>query len=253
MTSISELIEKYQAWLKDRTILRDLDGWTQITTPYLDRHNDYVQIYARREGDSYLLTDDGHTLVDLAMSGCTIDTAHRKRLLALTLAGFGVELAGDELIVRATEHNFPLRKHSLIQAVLAVNDLYVVANPIVHGIFIEDVANWLDAEDVRYVARVNLIGISKFPHVFDFAIPKSRVSPERLIRAIGNPTRDRAEGFAFAWHDTREARPHDAEAIAIVNDNERVVPSAVVDALNSYDIKTIKWSERASALQQLAA
>src|SRR4051794_4419831 len=100
MTSISELIEKYQAWLKDRTILRDLDGWTQITTPYLDRHNDYVQIYARREGDSYLLTDDGHTLVDLAMSGCTIDTAHRKRLLALTLAGFGVELAGDELIVR---------------------------------------------------------------------------------------------------------------------------------------------------------
>jgi hypothetical protein len=253
MTPISELIEKYQDWLKDRTILRDLEGWTQITTPYLDRHNDYVQIYVRRDGDSYLLTDDGHTLTDLAISGCAIDTPHRKRLLALTLSGFGVELADDELVVRAVEHNFPLRKHSLIQAVLAVNDLYVVADPIVRGIFIEDVAKWLDAEDIRYVARVNLIGISKFPHVFDFAIPKSRVSPERLIRAIGNPTRDRAEGFAFAWLDTREVRPHDAEAIAIVNDNERIVPSTVIDALNNYGIKTVKWSERASALQQLVA
>ena len=33
-------------WLKDKTTLREVDGeWVEITTPYLDRHNDALQIY----------------------------------------------------------------------------------------------------------------------------------------------------------------------------------------------------------------
>ena len=46
---IERLLGQYVAWLKDRTSLRQLNDWVEITTPYLDRHNDYLQIYARRE------------------------------------------------------------------------------------------------------------------------------------------------------------------------------------------------------------
>jgi hypothetical protein len=48
ITEMQGLIDKYLAWLKDKTSLRQIDDWVEITTPYLDRHNDYLQIYAKQ-------------------------------------------------------------------------------------------------------------------------------------------------------------------------------------------------------------
>ncbi|MDR1647259.1 MAG: DUF1828 domain-containing protein [Zoogloeaceae bacterium] len=49
-----------------------------------------------------------------------MDTPRCKALLATTLNGFGVQQTFDALEIKATEENFPLRKHSLLQAILAV-------------------------------------------------------------------------------------------------------------------------------------
>ena len=46
---VQVLLDRYVAWLKDKSTLRQIDDWVQITTPYLDRHNDYLQIYAKRQ------------------------------------------------------------------------------------------------------------------------------------------------------------------------------------------------------------
>ncbi len=47
---IERLLNDYRAWLKDRTTLREVNGaWVEIRTPYLDRHNDALQIYVRSE------------------------------------------------------------------------------------------------------------------------------------------------------------------------------------------------------------
>ncbi|MGI9073951.1 MAG: DUF1828 domain-containing protein [Bryobacteraceae bacterium] len=63
---IEKLLNDYRAWLKDKTTLRELNGdWIEITTPYLDRHNDALQIYARGENTGYLLSDDSYTIHDL--------------------------------------------------------------------------------------------------------------------------------------------------------------------------------------------
>ena len=62
MTTVQEierLLNDYRAWLKDKTTLREVNGsWVEITTPYLDRHNDALQICAREEDGGYVLTDD---------------------------------------------------------------------------------------------------------------------------------------------------------------------------------------------------
>ena len=70
MSDIATLVDRYQAWLKDRTALKQVNGWIEITTPFLDRHNDYVQIYAKREDGGLVLSDDGHTLDDLLIPSC---------------------------------------------------------------------------------------------------------------------------------------------------------------------------------------
>ena len=95
-------MDQYAKWLRSKTSLRDVDGWVEITTPYLDRHNDYLQIYVRRQNGSYILTDEGCILDDLKQSGCKLDSPKRAELLQITLNGFGIKLAGDALEVRAS-------------------------------------------------------------------------------------------------------------------------------------------------------
>ena len=47
--------------MKDKTVLRQIKDWVEITTPYLDRHNDYLQIYVKRDNSGFILTADGTT------------------------------------------------------------------------------------------------------------------------------------------------------------------------------------------------
>lgn len=57
---VQSLLDNYWAWLQGKSDLRQLDGSVEITTPYLDRHNDYFQIYTTQDSDGFLLTDDGY-------------------------------------------------------------------------------------------------------------------------------------------------------------------------------------------------
>ena len=94
MSDVSTLLDNYWSWLKDNTHVRTIDDWYEITTPYLDRHNDFVQLYAKLDGGHCVLTDDSHTLTGLEFSGCKIDSPKRQKLLETTLNGFGVALNG---------------------------------------------------------------------------------------------------------------------------------------------------------------
>lgn len=252
---IEKLLNDYRAWLKDKTTLRELNGeWVEITTPYLDRHNDALQIYARQQNGGYLLTDDSYTIHDLESSGCALKSEKRQDLLKMTLNGFGVKLNSEALEIHASAESFPSRKHNLIQAMLAVNDLFYLAKPVVESLFFEDVVAWLDANDIRYTPRAKFTGISGYDHLFDFVIPKSRKKePERIIQAINRPTRDSAEAFIYAWTDTRDIRPVDSKAYAILNDAEQSISGGVMDAFRNYSIQPVPWSDRAQVVAELAA
>lgn len=252
---VRALLDEYQAWLRDKTALREIDDWVEITTPYLDRHNDCLQIYATRDGGSWLLSDDGFVISDLEMSGCALDTPKRRALLDLTLGGFGVrrERDGNALTVRASQGNFALQKHSLLQAMLAVNDLFYLATPSVASLFLEDVTSWLEASSMRYTPQVKFSGESGYDHLFDFVVPKSSDHPERMIQTINSPNRQTATSTAFACHDTRNVRPDDSMTYAILNDRQAVVSATVVEALESYEVHPIMWSDREAFREELAA
>jgi len=254
VAEIEKLMRDYHAWLRDKTTLREVDGeWVEITAPYLDRHNDALQIYVRAESGGYVLTDDRYTIHDLEASGCKLDTDKRRDLLKMTLNGFGVRLQDDALEVRATTETFPSRKHSFIQAMLAVNDLFYLAKPVLESLFFEDVVGWLEANEIRYTPSAKFTGISGYDHLFNFVVPKSRKQPERIVQAINRPTRDTALSFINAWTDTRQTRPPDSKAYAMLNDAERAVSGDVIDALRNYRIRPVPWGERAEVVPELAA
>ena len=246
-------MDQYWAWLKDRTTLRQVNDWVEITTPYVDRHNDHIQIYAKRRDGGFVLTDDGYVLQDLEQSGCKIESGKRQGLLKMTLNGFGVQLNNQALEVHASPDNFALRKHNLVQAVLAVNDLFYLASPMIASLFYEDVVAWLELSEIRYTPKVKFTGKSGYDHLFDFVIPKSRVQPERIVRAINRPHRDTAQAMAFSWIDTKEVRPSEARAYAILNDSEQPISESVLEALRNYDVTPVLWTARERVREELAA
>ena len=252
---INELIERYFRWLKDKTITRNIgNSWTEITTPYLDRQNDYLQIYAKKEKDEIILTDDGYIINDLELSGCSLDSPRRKDILKTTLNGFGVQLSGnDSLIVKTNSNDFPEKKHELIQAMLAVNDLFYVASPQVQNLFLEDVTNWFDFNDIRYIPDVRFVGQTGFNYKFDFSIPKSKSSPERIVQTLSTTNRDNAMNLVFKWVDTKERRPIGSTLIAVLNDSDKLISSSVNEAFKNYDIKLINWSQKEASLSYLAS
>jgi len=248
-----QLVDDYFRWLRSHTQVRDVEGWTEITVPFLDRHNDHLQLYVQPHNGDYVLTDDGYTVADLEMSGCRLTSTKRRELLDTTLNGFGVKLEDGALVTKTTSTEAPKKAHNLIQAMMAVNDLFYLAEPTVASFFVEDVGQWLQSEGVRFTPDVKFTGKSGFDYRFDFVVPASAEHPERIVRAINHPTNELARASAFAWIDTRQTRSEQSVAYAFLNDAEQAVSSTVAEALSAYDVKPIPWSRRADVRDELAA
>jgi hypothetical protein len=252
-SNCAKLVAAYLAWLKAKITVTEINGVCEITTPFLDRHNDRLQIYVRKKEGTLLVSDDGFVISDLEISGCPLDTPHRRELLTTILSGYGVREDNGELLIEASEETFPQKKHALLQAMLAVNDMFMTAKPRVASMFLEDVAHFLEEHEIRYAPSVEFTGKSGFIQKFDFLIPKSRHKSERILRAINNPTRDSATSLIFAWSDIREVRPPNAQVFAVLNDSEQSLNPDILSAFQQYDVNPVAWSERERYVQEFAA
>jgi hypothetical protein len=248
-----KLIEAYIAWLRRGLSVEDIESGCELTTPFLDRHNDHVQIYALKKDGKVFLSDDGYILSDLRTSGLDLSTPKRKIVIDSVLNGFGVRLEGNQLVIEASERNIGQRLHSLIQAMLAVNDMFVMAQPRVATFFWEDVRAFFDENDIRYSPRVKVAGKSGFDHAIDFLIPKSRTRPERFVQAINAPSKNTIGTYLFVLGDTREVRREKTEAYAFLNDHDRIIGGDVIEALDAYEVKAALWSKRKQYISELAA
>jgi hypothetical protein len=240
-------------WIGSGISVDEVGGACELTTPFLDRHKDHLQVYAVRRNGNIVLSDDGYILSDLRTSGLDMDTPKRKMVLDSVLNGPGIRIEHDQLVVEASPRNLGQRLHSLVQAMLAVNDMFVMAQPRVASYFWEDVRGFLDSHEIRYNARVKLAGRSGYDHGVDFLIPKSTRRPERIVQAIAAPKKDNIFAYLWTLGDTRDARGPDSEAYAFLNDQEQQVGGDVVEALKAYSVIPARWSERQQFVQPLAS
>ncbi|MCD6309699.1 MAG: DUF1828 domain-containing protein [Candidatus Eremiobacteraeota bacterium] len=105
--SCQDLVNSYTEWLRREIQAENIKGICAITTPFLDRHNDQIQIYVKKINNNLILTDDGYTLRDLKLSGFEITSEKRRLMVSSILNGFGVRLQDDELLVEAELEKFP--------------------------------------------------------------------------------------------------------------------------------------------------
>lgn len=246
-----DLVNNYIEWLREKITIENIKGVCEITTPFLDRHNDHLQIYIKKSDSGFILTDDTYTITDLKLSGCEFTTEKRRQILHSILNGFGVRIKGDELFIETRADNFPQKKHNLIQAILSINDLFVMAAPMVSNIFREDVERYLHLNEIRFTPSVNFTGKSGFIHFFDFVIPASKVKPERILKAINHPNRQNITSLIFSWTDTKEIRAPDSTPFGVLNDTEIPVKLSLTSALKQYGVKSLPWSLRDKYVTEL--
>jgi hypothetical protein len=250
-TECELLISDYLRWLKEGLQVKELDTSCKIATPFIDRHNDEIEIYVEKHNGNLLLTDDGYTIADLASSGMTFSTDKRTAHLTAILNGFGVRLEGEELQVSATPQDFAQKKHNLVQAMLAVNDMFIMGEEHVLSLFKEDVQKFLESSGIPVFPDFKLSGRSGFDHKFDFGLPKTQRKPQRVLQAINNLTKDQATSFAFAVADVRLSRAEPLHAFTFLNDLEHPPNEDNLAAIRAYNIEPLLWSNRQDKLSLL--
>ena len=252
-----KIIEEYAEWIKNNSFVRNVRNgkYCAITTPFMDRHNDHIDIYiTKSENGNYVLTDDGDTISDLIMSGSFPNTPKRKQILDTTLNGFGVANDGESIFVEtANTGDLPKKKHALIQAILAVNDMYMMSQENTYSFFKEDVSAFFNSRQISFVQDIGIVGKTGYTHNIDFVIPKTSDKPERLIKTINKATKSQILQVVFAFSDISLVRPVKGEQIVMYNDEYGAIPSDAEKALNQYDVKYMPWSKRNDYIDTLIA
>lgn len=242
------IIDKYAMWIKNNSFVRDIkDGkYCAITTPFMDRHNDHIDIYITKSADgNYLLTDDGDTISDLVMSGSFPNTPKRKQILDTVLNGLGASTDGERIFVEtANTGDLPKKKHMLIQAILAVNDMYMMSQENAYSFFKEDVSAFLSNRQIAFVQDIGIVGKTGYTHNIDFIIPKIPGKPEQLIKTINKVAKNQIMQVVFAFSDISLVRPVESEQIVMYNDKYGTISSDAKKALKQYNIKYMPWSKR---------
>ena len=240
--NIQNMIDDYANWLKSEISFERIGEYYEITTPFLDSCNDYLQIYVRQDENTLLFTDDGFTINNLKMTGFQF-TPTRKLYLNRILKQYGVILHNDELTIKASAKDFPQKKHLLLQAMLRVDDMFAMSKSKVASLFLDDVQEFFAQQDIFYSDNVQFTGTSGFTHSYDFLLQRTKTKPERLCQAVNVPNKTSMSNILFSWNDTKPVRKDDSQLIVILNDNNGIA-RGVEDAFVNYNAKVIRWSER---------
>ena len=122
------LIDKQIDWIKNNSINRKFENKKEvleITTPFLDRHNDYIQLYIISQNDEIIISDDGFTYADLIMSGIIINNTNTKQIVENILKHYNVTLGKNNELFLKTKSNMLIEsEHKLIQSIIAINNLF---------------------------------------------------------------------------------------------------------------------------------
>ena len=242
---IQKMINEYADWLKSEITVHEYGEYYELTTPYLDRFNDYLQIYVKQdESGKITMTDDGYIIGNLRSSGISLRAgSNRKLMLDRIISNFSLHLDNNAITAVASAKNFPQKKHLMVQAMLAIDDMFEVSPENTKSFFIDDIQSFFDENEIYYSRDFSLIGKTGSLYSYEFHFQRTKHKPEIFCKAINRIKESNRNLTIFNWIDTKEKRNNEGKLIAILND-ENTVSQVDIDALKEYDIEPIPFSNR---------
>lgn len=248
-----KLKEKYISTLDDEITVKKFGEYIEVTSPFLDRYNDYLQVYVKLINDNeFILTDDSYIINNLEMSGIDMNSSKRKQLLKTILNKYSINLENNALTTKADSENYIQKLLFLMQAMLHVDDMFMLSQSKVASIFQEDVTKFLNQNEIFYSKDVNFVGKSGFIYSYEYLIQRTKNKPERLCKVINNPSKQNFQSTMFMWDDTKKTRDSNSKLIVFLNDESRI-DTSIIEGFKNYDVDTILWSEKEKCLNLLSA
>jgi Domain of unknown function DUF1828 len=96
------VVDRYLGWVRQELSVQLRGESCEISTPFLDRHRDQLQIYAISRNGQIVLTDDGYTVSELMTAGIEMDNGGVRQSVEALVRGSRVRFQGKELTTEAT-------------------------------------------------------------------------------------------------------------------------------------------------------
>jgi len=120
---IDNLMSEYFQQLRTHTKIQQEGEFYSICFPFLDRHNDYLELYVRPVEDNRLLiTDDGFSITDAVQRG--VDFTSLQWSLSKLLDNTGIAIAGNKLKIICSKDKFHESLNKMIVAVIQIGGIY---------------------------------------------------------------------------------------------------------------------------------
>lgn len=248
-----DFIENYLSWIRSNSSQKRIGDYEEITTPFVDSHNDQIQFYICRSQNGFTLTDDGYTMSDLEMCGCDIKSKKRKEFILQIAESLGVSIKGGSIVAEATEADIACKQHMMIQAMLKISDMFLTTSSRVKSLFFEEVDSFFTENDIRNTPSIMMMGQSGLSHRFDFVIPASKKMPERIVTTLNTPNKQNVQTAIFAWNDVIKTRSAHSKGYIILNDSKRPPNLEILTAIKNYDLIPLQWKERQNFVSELAS
>ncbi len=112
----------------------------RVFTPFLFNDCDHLAIVLRREDDTWILTDEGHTFMHLTydIDDRDLQRGTRQKIISNALNYFNVEDRDGELIIPIIENRYGDALYSFVQALLKITDVTYLSREIARSTFLAD-------------------------------------------------------------------------------------------------------------------
>lgn len=120
----------------------------RVFTPFSFDDGDEFSFVMKKNGDGWMLSDEGHTFMHMSyeMDISALDKGNRARLLSSIYENYGVEEVDGSLVIRFDTESSGDALYSYLQALTKVTDLTYLNREIVKSTFYEDFKRTMEEE-----------------------------------------------------------------------------------------------------------
>lgn len=160
----------------------------RVSTPFLFEDGDHLVIILKRQQGRWILTDEGHTCMQLTydIEERDLQRGARQKIITNALAAFSVDDRNGELVLTIPDERFGDALYSFVQALLRISDVTYLSREGVRSTFLEDFRAFIEASvaetrrqfdwsdpqhdpDGKYVVDCRVNGLAR--PLFVYALP----------------------------------------------------------------------------------
>lgn len=123
MTWILQKIRRIYRLVQSRNFSQKAFGeYYEISVPFLDKNNDYIQFYVNFQDTEVMFTDGGETVNALKMDSSFCNERKQQKINTI-LQQNHVYLAEDEFVLSVAADKFVMGMHEFLQCMIEISNI----------------------------------------------------------------------------------------------------------------------------------